>query len=130
MSMQELDAENPPDLRGTIVVSGHVDGAEVATWSDIVRCCIRVAFERKIRIEEIREIAGMNVVASWCKERGFVPLSSDGPSVQYADANKSWSGARRLAERLGLSVYVRLRWKDSFRGESSKDEAEFTILAK
>jgi hypothetical protein len=128
--MQELDAENPPDLRGSVIVSGHVDGTEVATWSDIVRICIRVALERKVRIEDIRDVSGMNVVASWCKERGFVPLSSDGPSVQYADANKSWTGARRLAERFGLSVSVRLRLKVSFRGGSSKDETEFAIRTK
>jgi hypothetical protein len=129
-SPQELNGENPPDLRGTVIVAGHVNGTEVSTWSGIVRNCIRIAIERKIPIEEIRTITVMNMVASRCKERGFVPLSTQGPSVQYADANKSWAGARRLAERMGLSVSVRFRWKKSFRTKGGKEDAVLTIRGK
>ena len=113
---QAFRADQPPDLRHTSFMEGHLGNKPAASWNELLDAGIRAAIDRGEPVSEIRRRSGANMEEGRRSDRGFHQISGTRVSVQRVQSDRAWVIALKIAQWMRLPITARFRWQD-------KDEA-------
>lgn len=92
------------------VVEGDFGGQRVSGWNHLVETGIKIALNKNWSIDDLKRI--VPVKEGYYAQDGFKPVSGKNLSYQNMDANKCWSKARELAQKLGETIRIRVYWRN------------------
>ena len=108
----EYEAENPPKLTFTKVVTASFNGKEVklASWNRLLDTALNYAAKEILNFEKLQNIAAVNLVKGKKLDEGYRYLPDANLSVQGQKANLAWRGVMLIAKNLKCSVEVSFMW--------------------
>ena len=113
-SATTYDANSPPDLTYTKILSAKLNGSTVATrvnWNGILKQMIQSAKARARNEDDLRRYISVNFVVERKEDDGYEYLADSDLSVQGQDTNAAWKGIEHLSQQLAIPVEVVFLWR-------------------
>lgn len=115
------DADAPPNLAHTTVLSASIDGEPMPRgqnyWNNIMHEAMRKAAANGKSPEEIFRHSTAHVSREDRSDNGFKFIPEAGLSVQGQDSNNAWKQIRQMAQLGGFQVAVEFRWQENPKAE-------------
>lgn len=108
------NANSPPDLTHTKILSAKLNGATVATrvnWNGLLKQMIQTAKTHTNNEDDLRRLISVNFVVGRKEGDGYKYLPDFDLSVQGQDANAAWKGILHLSQQLGIPVDIVFLWR-------------------
>jgi hypothetical protein len=121
-STETLISVDDPKVSFTQILEGDIGGKKASDWNKLVRIAINLADSYKLRVDEIVEITGLNLISGSSTDNGFHPVDGCLLSVQSVDANKAARALIAIARRINVRLFVKVRWQPkaqaAYRGQT------------
>jgi len=111
---QQFDADSPPSLTHTKLLSAKLGGSPIAEikWNALLDEVVRIAKKKAGNDQsELRRLLSVPFVMNRKEIEGYRFLSDVGLSVQGQDTNHAWSHILRTTRQLGVNVEVEFVWR-------------------
>lgn len=100
-----------PKVSFTRVLEGVVDQQKASNWNKLVRIAIGLADSHNLRMDEIAEITGLNLISGISTDNGFHPVEGCHLSVQSVDANHAARALIAIARKINVRLSVKVGWQ-------------------
>ncbi len=109
---ENFDAQRPPNLYFTKIIEGRIGEQQADNWNHLLSSAIKIALDRQISIQELKNIVGKCVENGQKYVDGFSPLPGTNISFAHVDANRAWSLTLALAQKLNIELSVKFKWRE------------------
>lgn len=92
------------------IVEGDFGGQRVSSWNHLVETGIKIALDKRWSIIDLKTI--LPIKEGYHTTEGYNPIQGTNLSYQNMDANKCWSKAKELAQKLSEKIRIRVYWRN------------------
>jgi predicted type IV restriction endonuclease len=122
-----LPYDNEEDFRFTKILLGKIEKDSSKSWNQLLRIAIKYALNKGLKLYEINSIINANIKSGHYYEHGYKPVPDKNYSMQDLDATKAANNLKKLAQKVGLSLYVEFEWRDKSPNAGKKGRVKINV---
>ncbi|MEO8399498.1 MAG: hypothetical protein ABI550_06755 [Ignavibacteriaceae bacterium] len=120
-----IDIFNPPSLSFTKIIDSQIENESSKNWSNLIRSALRVAINRGLDLNQLRQITTLALKPELYLEDGYKYDPTISISYQERDANKSFENVVKILKHLSIGFQMRIYWRNR---EGSQYPGKYGII--